>query len=94
MGRWDVNGRIREFSWEREWRHVGSLHLPASGVIWICPEADIAELRGQVGEQASYPWIDPTWGLERIIAHLAGFTAADISPFANPPERVGDNIFG
>ncbi len=94
MGRWDRNGRIREFSWEREWRHVGSLALPQSGVIWLCPEADIAQLRAQVGEQAAYPWIDPSWGLERIIAHLAGFQHADVSPFADPPSRVDSDIFG
>jgi hypothetical protein len=93
MGRWDNNGRIREFSWEREWRHCGPLRLPSSGIIWLCPSSDIAELRARVGERASYPWIDPTWGLERIIAHLAGFKAEDVSPFANPPERVGD-LFG
>jgi hypothetical protein len=92
MGRWDVNGRIREFSWEREWRHVGNLQLPASGVIWLCPESDVAQLRAMVGEQAAYPWIDASWGLERIIAHLAGFQEDDVSPFANPPERV-DAIF-
>lgn len=94
MGRWDINGRIREFSWEREWRHVGDFQLPQSGVVWLCPETDIAELRAQVGEQASYPWVDPSWGLERIIAHLAGFQETDISPFADPPGRVGADIFG
>ena len=94
MGRWDANGRIREFSWEREWRHAGHLRLPPSGVLWLCPESDVAELRRLVGGQALYPWVDPTWGLERIVAHLAGFREEDVSPYARRPVRVAPDIFG
>lgn len=85
MGRWDARETIKEFSWEREWRHVGDVDLADTGAIWLCPEEDVEELQSRVGEVTT--WIDPAWGLERIIAHLAGFGPADVSPFANPPRR-------
>jgi hypothetical protein len=77
MGTWSEGSR-KEFWWEREWRHVGSLWLPDRGVIWLCPEADMGAFREKVGDS---PLIDPTWGLEQIIAHLAGFPAAEWTPF-------------
>ena len=92
MGRWDVKGSIKEWWWEREWRHIGNLQLPASGIIWLCPEAEIAAFRAATVGDGSLTWIDPTWGLERIIAHLAGFEDHDVSPFANPPAAGADEI--
>jgi hypothetical protein len=77
MGTWSEGSR-KEFWWEREWRHVGPLWLPSRGVIWLCPEADMGTFREKVGEA---PLIDPTWGLEQIIAHLAGFEAKEWTPF-------------
>lgn len=83
MGTW-TGHNPKEFWWEREWRHVGPLTLPATGVIWLCPEEEIEALNKRVG-RAMTPWIDPRWGLEAIIAHLAGFKPEDISPFVTPP---------
>lgn len=75
----------KEFWWEREWRHVGPLPLPQQNIIWLCPAVEHGELEAQVGRQLR-PWIDPRWGLEAIIAHLAGFDPTEVSPFAERPE--------
>jgi hypothetical protein len=48
MGTW-TGRNPKEFWWEREWRHVGSLQLPASGLIWLCPEDEIEALRAAAG---------------------------------------------
>jgi hypothetical protein len=87
MGTWPQ--RQKEFWWEREWRHVGDLDLPNEyrGVLWLCPEGE--ELVGPDGESLE-PRIDPRWGLEQIIAHLAGFAVEDVTPFAphqDPPDE-------
>jgi hypothetical protein len=86
MGTWPQ--RQKEFWWEREWRHVGDMPLPDQGIIWLCPEAEIEQLV-DAGGVALSPVIDPRWGLEQIIAHLAGFSLDDVTPFAPhraPPE--------
>jgi len=66
----------KEFWWEREWRCRGDFRLPER-VLIICPEADITNFEGivecKVGVSAAF--IDPDWGLEQIIARLAGFRA-------------------
>jgi hypothetical protein len=83
MGTWPT--RQKEFWWEREWRHVGDLLLAASGIIWLCPENESDSLPAGIG-----PIIDPRWGLEQIIAKLAGFASEDVTPFAphqEPPEQ-------
>jgi Putative abortive phage resistance protein AbiGi, antitoxin len=80
MGRWPTTGRQKEFWWEREWRHAGHFTLPTSGLIWLCPEHEVPHLTQLAGRELR-PWIDPQWGLERIIARLAGFAATDVSPF-------------
>jgi hypothetical protein len=77
MGTWPTVGGQKEFWWEREWRHAGNVYLPAGGVIWLCPEDEIPDLG--VGPNAAV--IDPQWGLEQIIAHLAGFAPRDVTPF-------------
>jgi Putative abortive phage resistance protein AbiGi, antitoxin len=73
----------KEFWWEREWRYVGNLTLPAK-IIVLCPRADFAEIEVIVNEN-EFPlrakFIDPTWSLEQIIAHLAEFDEDDISVF-------------
>jgi abortive phage resistance protein AbiGi (putative antitoxin) len=84
MGTWQNS--LKEFWWEREWRHVGDFQIPATGVIWLCPEGEITQVNERVGRELS-PWLDPRWGLEEIIAHLSGFPLSDVSPFlAAPPE--------
>lgn len=79
----DGNGglRLREFSWEREWRHLGDLTLEPSWskALWLCPEAEIDEFSAVVGEGAHC--IDPGWGLERIIGHLLGMGEDEMTPF-------------
>lgn len=70
----------KEFWWEREWRHVGKFYLPTH-VIVICPEPDIAEINNNLLDPTSSrsaSFIDPYWGLEKIIARLAGFDNEDI----------------
>jgi hypothetical protein len=78
MGTWPTSRK--EFWWEREWRHVGDAQLPHTAMIWLCPEADIDEVNERAGYELT-PWLDPTWGLEEIIAHLAGFPLREVSPF-------------
>ena len=73
MGRWQSS--LKESWWEREWRHVGHLELPVTGVIWLCPEDEISQINDRVGREL-IPWLDPRWGLEEIIAHLSGFLSA------------------
>ena len=82
MGTWP-NRTPKEFWWEREWRHAGNLTLPATGVIWLCPEDEIDAIDQRVGRSLA-PWIDPRWGLEEIVAHLAGFPLRDVTPFTRP----------
>lgn len=86
MGTWP-NRTPKEFWWEREWRHAGHLQIPETGAIWLCPETEIDQINARVGHDLA-PWLDPRWGLEEIVAHLAGFPPNEVSPFtqAPPPE--------
>jgi hypothetical protein len=79
MGSWPGR-RPKEFWWEREWRHAGGLSLPPRKVIWLCPEEEMGLVREETGQQR-VPMLDPRWGLEQIVAHLAGFTADEWTPF-------------
>jgi hypothetical protein len=80
----------KEFWWEREWRHRGSLSLAGiwQKIIWLCPAAERQDFERHVleatpqGERASGLFIDPAWGLEEIVAQLAGFPETDVSVFA------------
>lgn len=68
-------GYRKEFWWEREWRMRGNFALP-DRVIVLCPENEIPDftrLVRELGRHASF--VDPTWGLEQLIARLAQFTA-------------------
>lgn len=68
----------KEFWWEREWRFVGNFRL-TDMYIGIAPAADFQELRdAAIAARLNFVWIDASWGLEQIIGHLAGFSAADI----------------
>jgi hypothetical protein len=79
MGTWPQ--RTREFSWEREWRHLGDVNLDPwwSKLLWLCPEAELAMFEQLVGGSNV---IDPQWGLERILGHLLGLEPSDMTPFA------------
>jgi hypothetical protein len=74
--------RQREFSWEREWRHVGDLDLAPwwSKALWLCPESELDHFQRLVGDGGYC--IDPAWGLERIVGHLMGMAGEDMTPFA------------
>jgi len=87
MGTWP--GRTREFWWEREWRHVGDFHLPNIGYFFLCPEDEIEDFVPRHEEEPNFEWnrrkrrfLDPRWGLERIIAHLGGVPKDDVTPFS------------
>jgi hypothetical protein len=68
----------KEFWWEREWRHVGDFSLPER-VLLICPEDDFTEFEGMARANGhSAACVDPRWGLEQIIARLAGFSKEDV----------------
>jgi hypothetical protein len=89
-GPFPLTGKAKEFWWEREWRHQGHFELAPiwSKIIWLCPAEEHDEFKGHVnaatiaGEIASDTFIDPSWGLEEIIAHLAGLPMSDVSVFA------------
>jgi hypothetical protein len=71
----------KEFWWEREWRHQGDFLLP-NHVLLICREEDFQEFENlSKNVNRSVNCIDPKWGLEQIIARLAGFDAGDIELF-------------
>jgi len=66
MGTWSAGSR-KEFSWEREWRHLGDLDLGLLDVaLVLCPEAEIDDFEGL----GPYTAIDPSWSLERMIATI------------------------
>jgi hypothetical protein len=67
---------------------LGSFDLPPVGVIFLCPEDEIdvfvpEEPGEHVGEwnRRKRRFVDPRWGLERIIAHLAGMPKDYVTPF-------------
>ncbi len=72
MGTWE--GSKKEFWWEREWRHLGNRRFSLDDVaVVLCLESDIDFFQGHVTSHTgrSVPLIDPSWGLEYIIAQLA-----------------------
>ena len=81
MGTWE-EGR-KEFWWEREWRHRGDLQFKQEEIaVILCPEYDMEAFQGLAGSSPSQggrqvPLIDPRWGLEHIIANLAGVPERD-----------------
>jgi hypothetical protein len=74
MGTWEGKGR-KEFWWEREWRHLGDFHFLLDDIaVVLCPEQQMDDFacHTKCDSGRIVPRIDPTWGLERIIAVLAG----------------------
>lgn len=82
------DGKRKEFWWEREWRHAGDFEFrPRDIVTLLLPEAEHEDFAEDLAE-LSKPWarrrvplLDPTWGLERMIAGLAGVDADVAGPF-------------
>lgn len=74
-----TGGNLKEFWWEREWRHAGDFTLP-DRVILICPESEHENFEG-MDKEGNVAAIDADWGLEEIIAYLAGFERRDVDIF-------------
>lgn len=72
----------KEFWWEREWRHRGDFNFSLSDVaLGLARENSIQifeKFTDKLGRRI--PFVDPKWGLEEIIAHLAGCKGA-LTPF-------------
>jgi len=65
MGTWP--GGRKEFSWEREWRHLGDFKFAWDDVaLVLCPETEIDEFEAL----GSYNAVDPSWSLEKMIATI------------------------
>jgi hypothetical protein len=79
----------REWWWEREWRRVGNLSFSWESIVAVLvPEnehaafdRELAARLQQAGGQHEFLYLDPRWGLERMIAALAKLPASDIGPF-------------
>jgi hypothetical protein len=71
----------KEFWWEREWRHHGDFRLPHRLMV-LSPEEDFDEIQAAIPKKPKWfeepSFVDPRWGLEQIIARLAGFSAPEI----------------
>jgi hypothetical protein len=78
-------GLGKDFSWEREWRVAGGYPLPDRYIL-LCPEAEHQEFCAVLKEAGKtsddVPMLDPAWGLETIIAKLAGFHSHEVGPIA------------
>jgi hypothetical protein len=76
MGSWPT-GTVKEFWWEREWRHLGPFRFRQPHVaLVLCPAADVEEF-----EDLGYRAVDPTWSLERMVAHLVGLEDDAVTQF-------------
>jgi hypothetical protein len=81
------NDLPKEFWWEREWRHVDDFYIPFPSrvVATLAPAEDHESLRGDLMQRnerwAARPMLDPRWGLERMMAELAGVADDQIGPF-------------
>jgi len=76
-----TGGSLKEFWWEREWRHVGNFNLPRH-VLILCPESDFSEFETLAKtHDPIVKCIDPNWGLEKIIARFSGFEDDEIDIF-------------
>ncbi|MFB7944546.1 abortive infection system antitoxin AbiGi family protein [Kitasatospora phosalacinea] len=69
------NGRRKEFWWEREWRRVGDLTFRYNDIVVVfAPEEEHSDFEELLKRQQKEtpPLVDARWGLERMIAALAG----------------------
>jgi len=79
----DGLGYRKEFWWEREWRYHGDFSFLYSDIAFgLAPQDTVKELEKLVSKwtKRRIRFLDPQWSLERMIAHLAGCTAA-LTPF-------------
>jgi len=79
----------KEFWWEREWRHVGSLAFSWSDVVAVfAPTGEHGYLRDAMTQMGNGgcpppPFLDPNWGLERMVSALRGVSPSEAGPL--PP---------
>lgn len=70
----DGYGYQKEFWWEREWRHQGDFRFLREEIAFgLAPEESIEELETLLAKDKrsrKLRFLDPTWSLERMIAHL------------------------
>lgn len=84
------SGTRKEFWWEREWRHVGSMSFaPVDVVVVFAPEPEQEGLRRELLTDPNWAprmpaFVDARWGLERMIGALAGVGRSDLGPFPCP----------
>jgi len=82
MGTWP--GGRKEFSWEREWRHLGDFEFSWQDVALIlCPEIEIEEFEAF----GPYTAVDPSWSLERMIETIVR-KRATLESYVEAMERV------
>jgi hypothetical protein len=75
----------KEFWWEREWRHVGDFHFFYQDVVLgFAPEEEIEDFEELMHKpnRRSVRFVDPRWGAEKMIAHLA-LSDESLSPFGS-----------
>ena len=91
MGTWTRFSR-HEFWWEREWRKVGDLNFTWPNLVTVlAPAREHNDLRRQLLNQfheadvRGLTFLDPNWGLERMIGSLAGIANDILGPLPPPP---------
>ncbi len=92
MGTWQSSRS--EFWWEREWRKVGALTFAWDDLVSVlAPETDHLGLRDDL--RVRHPdsnvdglhFLDPAWGLERMIGSLAGIAPDHLGPLPRFPAQ-------
>ncbi len=91
-----TKGSRKEFWWEREWRLAGRdlQFKPRELVVVLAPEEEHVSIMTSLEDLATQhdiasgyyeplQYVDPRWGLERIVARLAGVPDQDAGPL--PP---------
>jgi hypothetical protein len=82
----------REWWWEREWRRAGHVGFHWHDVVAVLVPAEDHDLFAAAFEQRRHDhhygpplrplrYLDPRWGLERMVAALVELPEADIGPF-------------
>ena len=97
MGTWNRFNR-NEFWWERGWRKVGDVHFSWHDMVAVlAPEEQHGHLRDSLenelgkqnlfGDLSELKFLDPKWGLERMIGSLSGISPRYLGSLPTPPKR-------
>jgi hypothetical protein len=82
-----------DFTWEREWRILGSLSFQISDIACaIVPEDVDLEIKKRLASLA-IPMFSPDWGLERMVEE-SGNQQRRVKRLASPPKMVAKRISG